>query len=331
LKFLLLRLRRTGDIVLTTPAVSVLKAAFPAAELTYVVEKPYARLVEGHPALDKLIVLEPKMGVRDFLRLARVIRREKYDAVLDFHGGPRASWLTKFARAKIKIGYGVKYRRFIYDIRIPRASASGPVHSAENHLNLVKALGVKVSEPPPLSLPEPRPDEADRVNKLLAGPGRAVILHIGAGNRFRDWGVRNIAGLLLLFDSLPDLRVFLVGGQDDLLAQAEIQALAGRPVRSLVGQLNLAELREAISQAALFVGPDSGPMHIAASTPTPIVAIFGPTLPAHFAPWRAKATLLEKALDCRPCRQRHCLTQDFRCLTTITPQEVFAACQKSLD
>ena len=331
MKFLLLRLRRTGDIILTTPAVSALKAAFPASELTYVVEKPYARLVERHPALDKVIVLEQKMGRRAFYRLIREVRREKYDAVLDFHGGPRASLLTLFSAAKIKIGYQIKYRRFIYNRRIPRASASGPVHSAANHLNLVKALGVEIQEPPPLSLPEPLPNEADRVNKLLAGSGRAVILHIGAGNRFRDWGAQNIAGLLRLFDSRPGFRVFLAGGQDDLPAEAEIRALYGRPIRSLVGQLNLIELREAIRRAALFIGPDSGPMHIAASTPTPIVAYFGPTLPAHFAPWKAKATLLEKSFDCRPCRQRRCLYEDFRCLKTITPEEIFSACRKYLD
>jgi ADP-heptose:LPS heptosyltransferase len=331
LKFLLLRFRRTGDIILTTPAVSALKAAFPDSALTYVVEKPYARLVEGHPALDRIIVLERKMGRREFFRLLREIRGEKYDVVLDFHGGPRASLLTLFSGAKTKIGYRVKYRRFIYNRRIPRASASGPVHSAANHLNLVKALGVRIQYPPPLALPDPLPDEKDRVNMLLAGSGRNVILHIGAGNRFRDWGVQNIVGLLRLFEPRPGLRIVLAGGQDDLPAETEIRTLYGRPIPSLVGQLNLIELREAIRQSALFVGPDSGPMHIAASTATPIVAYFGPTLPAHFAPWQAEATLLEKDFGCRPCRQRRCLYKDFRCLKTITPQEVFSACRKYLD
>jgi ADP-heptose:LPS heptosyltransferase len=328
LKFLLLRLRRTGDIVLTTPAVSALRAAFPASELTYVVEEPYARLVQGHPCLDKVIVLEPKMGWRAFWRLIRKIRREKYDVILDFHSGPRSSILTLFSGAKTKVGYEVKYRRFIYGTRVPRASSQGPVHSAANHLNLVKALGVAIPEPPPLLLPKARPEEADRTEKLLAGSGRAVILHIGAGNEFRNWGVQNIAELLGLFDSRPDIRVYLAGGPDDLPAEAEIRELHSRPVRSLVGQLNLIELREAISRAALFIGPDSGPMHIAASTQTPIVAYFGPTLPVHFAPWKSRVTVLEKRLECRPCHQRRCLYKDFRCLKTITPQEVFSACRE---
>ena len=79
-----------------------------------------------------------------------------------------------------------------------------------------------------------------------------------------------------------------------------------------------------------LVGPDSGPMHVAAATATPVVALFGPTLPANFAPWRAQAVLIERELACRPCKQRECLSEDFRCLRRIEPAEVFAACRKFL-
>jgi ADP-heptose:LPS heptosyltransferase len=96
------------------------------------------------------------------------------------------------------------------------------------------------------------------------------------------------------------------------------------------GKLNLIELREAIGRARLFVGPDSGPMHIAASTSTPIVALFGPNLPEYNAPWRAQATIIERTLDCRPCKQRTCATGDLSCLRSITVEEVFEACRSSL-
>ena len=327
MKFLLIRLRRTGDIVLTTPAVAALKNAFPGASLSYVVEEPFARLVEGHPHVDHVLVLGRNAGWREAARLLRKVRKEKFDAALDFHGGPRASLLALLSGAGTRVGYAVKYRRFFYNRRVLRSYAGGPVHSVINHLNLVKTLGVSVSAPPALVLPEARPEEKDHVGRLLgeAPGGRRVILHIGAGNRFRDWGAQNIVRLIRLLDGLPAVRVILAGGRDDLEAEADIRAQAGREIPSLVGRLNLIELREAILRSDLFVGPDSGPMHIAASTPTPIVAIFGPTLPEHFAPWKARAVVLEKALDCRPCRQRRCVTGDYRCLKSITPEEVFAA------
>ncbi len=332
MKFLLIRLRRTGDVVLTTPAVSALRTAFPGASLTYLVEEPFARLVEDHPHIDRVLILGRNAGWGATARLLRGIRRERFDAVLDFHGGPRASYLTLLSGARIRVGYAVKYRRFFYTRRVPRAYARGPVHSVVNHLNLVRALGVKVDEPPGLVLPEARPEEKEHVGRLLgeSAGGRRVILHVGAGNRFRDWGAENIARLIRLMDGLSGAGVVLAGSRDDLEAEADIRARAGRPVPSLVGRLNLIELREAILRSALFVGPDSGPMHIAASTPTPIVAVFGPTLPEHFAPWKARAVVLQKAMDCRPCRQRSCVTGDYRCLKSITPEDVFAACRTFL-
>lgn len=329
-RILLLRLRRIGDIILTTPAVAALKKAFPNADLTYIVEKPFARLVEGNPALDRVIAVDPKLKARDSLRLIRAIRRERYDAVLDFHGGPRTSLWTSLSGARVKVGYLVRGRGWPYDIAVPRSRPEGPVHSAENHLNLVRALGVEISEAPGLILPPARPGDKAHIDRLFKENGlartRLIVLHIGAGNAFRDWGAANLASLARRLAGVPGARVALVGGEGDLDREAEIIGRGDVPALSLAGELNLIELRELIARAALFVGPDSGPMHIAASTGTPIVAFFGPTLPAHFAPWHHPAAVLEKDLACRPCRQRECGTKDFRCLRTISVEAVFRAC-----
>jgi heptosyltransferase-1 len=122
------------------------------------------------------------------------------------------------------------------------------------------------------------------------------------------------------------VKIVLIGSGVDRQTEEKILTTGKAPVLSMVSRLNLRELREMVLQASLFVGPDSGPMHIAATTPTPIVAYFGPTLPAHFGPWKARSTLLEKDFDCRPCRQRKCIHEDFRCLRTISPEEVYDAC-----
>jgi lipopolysaccharide heptosyltransferase II len=329
-KVLLLRLRRIGDVVLTTPAISALKKSFPRASLTYIVEKPYVRLVEDHPALVRVIALDPKPTARDSWRLIRWIRKERFDAVLDFHGGPRTSLWVFLSGARLKVGYLIRGRGWPYDIAVPRSRPEGPIHSSENHLNLVRALGADIPKEPPLSLPPARKKETARVARLFKDTGiakaKVVVLHIGAGNRFRDWGLENLAALAGKLGSLRGVRVLLVGGEADAPRAAAIMEKNGEHAVSLVGRLNLIELRELIGRAALFVGPDSGPMHIAASTGTPIVAFFGPTLPAHFAPWRRRATLVQKDLDCRPCKQRECLHADFRCLQSISADEVLAAC-----
>lgn len=316
---------------MTTPAVAALRRVFPDAFISYAVEDPYQDLVEGNPNLDKIYVIKKKQGLKGFLRLIQQVRREKYDAVLDFHGGPRASLVTLFSRAKLKAGYRINYRNFIYNIKIPRKPKKGHVHSVENHMNLVKSLGVNIDPIPPLFVPRATKSEVEKIEKFIKEnrlEGRKIItIHISAGNKFRDWGVENWLKLADGLSQRPEVRIVLTGAEEDAKAGEEIMSKSKAPVLSSVGRLKLRELRELISRSLLFIGPDSGPMHIAATTSTPIVALFGPTLPAHFAPWQAKAMIIEKDFNCRPCKQRRCIYKDFRCLRTITPEEVFQACQ----
>jgi len=136
--------------------------------------------------------------------------------------------------------------------------------------------------------------------------------------------------LIKLLTQQEGVTIVLLGEKEDQKAEEELLKSANLSLLSLVGKLNLRELREFISHSALFVGPDSGPMHIAAATSTPIVAYFGPTLSAHFSPWKAKAYLIEKDYDCRPCKQKRCLYKDFRCLRSIKPEEVYEACLRFL-
>ncbi len=319
---------------MTTPSLTALRQIYPDAHITYVIETPYRDLVEGHPDLDEVYILPRKPGNLEFIAYIRQLRRERYDVLIDFHGGPRAFLLSLFVRARVKIGYKIKYKHFAYDIRVPREPEQGYWHSVENHFQLVKALNENAGAIPALSLPPVTESEIDKINQYLSQfhlqDRHFLVLHIGAGNRFRDWGEDNLRRLVKNLAQIPDTEVVLIGGREDL--EKESALTADNPVRlhSLVAKLGLREVKELISRAALFIGPDSGPMHIAATTSTPIVAYFGPTLPDNFAPWQAKGRLLEKEFDCRPCPQRDCLHQDYRCLQSITPEDVMQAVRSLL-
>jgi ADP-heptose:LPS heptosyltransferase len=101
------------------------------------------------------------------------------------------------------------------------------------------------------------------------------------------------------------------------------------------GEFDLAELRALIGRSRLFVGGDTGPLHIAATTTTPVVGVYGPTLPVRSAPWRSPAIASEAVevagLPCRPCDQRVCEPGDYRCLTTLKPEDVLAAAERALN
>jgi ADP-heptose:LPS heptosyltransferase len=312
--------------------------------LTYLVEEPYRRLVEGHPDIDRVIVVPAKQNRREFVGLIRAIRGKRFDVLLDFHGGPRASWITLASGARLKIGHAIKTKSFLYDKTAPRRGTDAPIHSVENHAGLVRALGAtfEKADIPPLTLPPLRPDEAAHLDGFLRenglpgsgqipGPIPLVVLHIGAGNVFRDWGADNESVLASHLLNLPGIFVAVIGGRADQVREEEMRRrLSSSRFLPLAGILSLIETRELIARASLFIGPDSGPVHLAASTETPIVGYYGPTSPDVFGPWRpgldlARTVLLQKTLACRPCRQHDCVTGDYRCLRTISPEDVLAA------
>ena len=145
-KILLVRLRLIGDVVFTTPAISALRRRFPDARLTYLVEAPAEPVVRHHPALDEVIVLERPRGLARFrydLRLARRLRAERFDLVIDFHGGPRSGLLTWATGAPQRIGYALPGRGWSYTTRVPwTRSLVPPRHSVLNQWALVEPLGI---------------------------------------------------------------------------------------------------------------------------------------------------------------------------------------------
>jgi ADP-heptose:LPS heptosyltransferase len=126
------------------------------------------------------------------------------------------------------------------------------------------------------------------------------------------------------------------GAAEDVGAAARARLAPADAVRILrVSEFDLAELRALIGRAALYVGGDSGPLHVAGTTRTPVVGLFGPTLAVRSLPWRDPAVpaigVEPGPLSCRPCEQRTCVPGDFRCLTGTPPERVIEAAERALE
>ena len=349
MKILLVRLRLIGDVVFTTPMLRALRRKFPEAHLTYVVEPIAAPVVLGNPHLDEVIIAPRRSGVArlaDDVSLARRVRREKFDIAIDLHGGPRSAWLTLASGAPMRIGYRITGRSWMYTHVVPRAADLLPRHSVVNQWDLLAPLGIDACQPArdAMEMAED-PAAAGQIDRRLEkagfGPGhRLVVLHVSAGNPFRRWPQDSFATLIVeLAKRDPARRFMITSGPSDAdaahaVAESARQGLGG--VQGVVahGHFEVGELRALAARAALYIGGDSGPLHIAATTRTPIVALFGPTLPERSMPWRDPRWFAEAvdvgALPCRPCHQRTCVPGDFRCLTRITADRVVAAAERAL-
>jgi predicted lipopolysaccharide heptosyltransferase III len=348
---LLIRLRLIGDVVFTTPAIAALRRHFPAARLTYLVERTAEPVVRHNPHLDCVIVAERPRGLQRFsydASLARRLRHERFDLVIDFHGGPRSALLTRATGAARRIGYAIPGRSWAYTETVPWSrSLLPPRHSVLNQWDLLQPLGIAPprSGTPPVEMPVDDAALKSVARRIFeAGvpeDGVVIVLHVSAGNPFRRWPASHFAAAAAALARAGERRrIIITSGPSEREAadavareaQARAGAASGRIVRC--GELDLAELRAVCERAALFIGGDSGPLHVAATSRVPIVALFGPTLPERSMPWR-DASLPSVAVDggslpCRPCHQRRCVPGDFRCLTRLDPGQVVDAAETLL-
>jgi len=353
LKILLVRPRLIGDVLLTTPVIRAMRRRFPAAELVYLVEAHAAPVVASNPHLSETIVIRHRRGLRrvvEDLQLATRLRARRFDIAVDMHGGARSGWLTFATGARVRVGYDVSGRTWMYTHRVARPRGYVPGHSVLSMWNLAAPVDRSFADPPTpsadrLEMPVTTAAAASVARRLeqlgVTATDEIVVMHAAAGNEFRRWPETSFGAVARAL-AADRLRVFLVvGSQADLATIDRIVEASQTGEKMQSGRVlsapgwPLEDLRALMDRAALFVGGDSGPMHIAAASDVPIVAIFGPTLPAHWAPWRPSylplAIVEPGPLACRPCDQRVCSPGDFRCLRGLTADQVVTAANHLLE
>jgi len=345
-------LREIGDVVFTTPAVRALRRRFPEAHISYLVEPAAAPIVANNSHISEVIVAPRRAGLGGLAAEARLVRRlrsARYDVAIDFHGGPRASLLTWLSGAPVRVGYEVAARSWMYTQRVGRPRELRARHSVMNQWDLLTPFGIAPPQPEVDSVEMPVDPEttravAERLERAgLAAGDRLAIIHVSAGNPFRRWPIDSFAAVaagLATGDSRCHVIVTSGPSERDAAARviAEARARLGPSERQRVldfGELSLTELRAVLDDAAIYIGGDSGPLHVAATSRVPIVGLYGPTLPARSAPWRTETQPAEavevQGLPCRPCDQRRCEPGDFRCLTRITPEQVLDAARRVMN
>jgi lipopolysaccharide heptosyltransferase III len=251
-----IRLRSLGDCVLTTPAVALLKQFRPDLRVTVVVEPRFAPVFEGNPDIDQ---------IHDGFTRA--------DLAINFHGGPRSIALTLASR--FRSGFAHHRGSFLYSHRIPRAQeilgVERRVHTAEHLASAMFWLGVPQTEIPRARLSANPPKER----------GNYAVIHPFASAPDKTWPASRFVEVAKRLSGLEP--VFLAGPGDDTARFAGFRVLKNEP---------LARVKSLISGAALFIGNDSGPAHIAAAFGVPVVVIFGASDPVAWAPWRTEAHVL---------------------------------------
>jgi len=303
---LFVRLRSIGDTVLMTPCLAALKSWRPDIEIAVVSEPLAAPVLEDHPLVDELVIARPDLSSR--ARLISRLRRERFDIAFDMHGGTTATIISALSGARQTVGYrGYRYS-FLLSRRAPSPDqllGRSRVHSVEQQLALLRWAGVPWPEGGPrLCLKVSPGSEAcarDRLSALL-GPSRGsgaalapfAILAPSAALESKRWPTSGFAEVADHLRESWHLRSIVIAGPGQEHVAGEVVGHS-RTKPSVISGLGLKELIALTSLAELFVGNDSGPMHIASALERPVVAVFGSSDADVWHPWARSPYRLVKA------------------------------------
>jgi ADP-heptose:LPS heptosyltransferase len=334
---LFIRLRLLGDIIFTIPALEIYRKHFPENKIYYVAEDKFREVAELIPGIHQVISIPRKMSIKQLCQFRAQMKALNIDTVVDFHSGPKSALLTRISGAKTRIGYKTPNRNWAYNYLTPRTFGDSPTHSTFNQSKLLEHLGVTITEtgiPPYPAIDIHENCISLDIKKLLNNSEtvnhRKVVIHVGAGNELRDWGMENFS-MLLQHLVEHELTIFLVGNSEEekkkgALLATQHQSPGENRVHNLTGQLSIAGMLFLISHANVYFGVDSGPLHLASLTQTPLVTIYGPNIPAISGPWRKEnVTIIQLPLKCRPCSQRKCIYDTIRCMKNIKTDVVHEA------
>jgi heptosyltransferase-3 len=339
-RILVIKLKQPGDVLVSTPVIGALKAAWPECHLTYLVPKGTEAMVVDHPGLDGLMVVDRRGATwGETLRFLRKLRQARFDLVLELSGGDRGAFYACLTGAKERLGFThprqpVWQRHGCFTRLLPRPPIK--MHLVDQNLEAVRALGLNPKHPRLQFFWDTQVEQ--RVQDLLGSLGLAarsfVVMHPGAGWRFKCWTPTGYARVIEAFEKEWGLPVVLTGTQaaheQDLLA-AILQECRAKPI-NLVGRLSLKELGALIARARLFFGMDSAPMHLAAAVNTPAVALFGPSGVFNWGPWGAGHLVIKQDWECLPCGRDGCEGSKIsRCLIELIPEEVLKAIEQHFD
>jgi heptosyltransferase-2 len=332
-----------GDAVMSIPALQVIRGRWPKAEIALLARPWVAELYRDQGYADRILVFDHTgrhRGVFGLERLAGELRRERFSTAVLLQNAFEAAWLAWRSGIPERIGYARDARGWLLTRAVPVPQRGEiPAHESYYYLELLRRAGwlayLPEAEEVKLKVSVAAAESAESalrkagvrsrthtVPRIAFGPGAAY-------GSAKCWPAERYA---LLADRLIadfDADVIIFGAASERGVAQRIASALRRGVLNLAGETRIGELPALLAACDLFIGNDSGAMHVAAAVGLPVVAVFGPTDANGTSPLTPRLTLVQQRVSCSPCFLRHCPV-DHRCMTRIEVERVYEAARKWL-
>jgi heptosyltransferase-2 len=329
MKILIRATNWVGDAIMALPALRAVRSRFPLAAIT-ILARPYvAAIYKNQQVCNNMMMVDYKSDI------VGEIRARKFNVALLLQNAFEAAWFAWRAEIPERIGYARDGRSLLLTKAVPVPQRGEiPSHEKFYYLELLRRAGWLDSLPDEslITLNVPQEDRQRAADSLHAAGVRrgSLRIAIGAGASYgsaKCWPPDRFAELANRLQTQTEADVILFGAPAEAAVSSAISAGMKRPPVDLTGKTSIEDLPALLSQCHLFVGNDSGAMHVAAAVGLPVVAVFGPTDPLGTAPVSPRCSIVREKPYCSPCFLRRCPT-DHRCMTRVSPDAVEAAAKK---
>ncbi|MFH1564179.1 MAG: glycosyltransferase family 9 protein [Nitrospirota bacterium] len=352
-----------GNFILSSTTQVAIREHFPQKKIFAIVHPAIKELAEKSPYIDKVIVYQDRR-LRGKIRLIKELRKTNFALAIDLSGTYWTAWLTRLSLAPKRIGFNaVGVKRFaslrlaslrlgfnldgsggLYTSGIP---FNHDIHMKEFYEQFLTILNIPLKDRDLKIFPSVQDDKF--AEEVLKGFGKShnlneasliIAIHIGARQKERLWDSEKFSSLineLLKKEAcLVEAKIILLGSKEDIEKGNQILSLVSpedrkdKAIISMVGKITISQLASIISKSHLFIGHDSGPMHIACAVKTPTVALFGPGVVELWRPWLEKSVVVQSQIPCCGCNKigHFYKCRENICMSRISVEEVLRAVEK---
>ncbi len=332
------RTDRIGEVLLSTVAIDMIKAQYPMAKVSFVTSSYSKPLLEDRDDIENVLIADTfqKGGeIYKALALSGKLRKHGFDTAIILNPHKVLHLACFFAGIPLRAGYDRKWG-FLLSRKIQDRRDEGSKHEIQYTHDLLKLLEIDQPVRGP-HLPVNKKADESMMNKMaekgIFSDIKLIIVHPGSSNPSKIWPRDNYVKLIRKIKKELSANVIIVGSVKEKGLSERIISEAGAAITDLTGELSLKELAALLKKCDIFIGNDTGPMHMAAALGVPVIAVFGRNIPGtgpvRWRPWGDKHNVFHHETGCAPCRDAAC-EYDHKCLDSITVSDIFNAAEDVL-